>query len=129
MVFASKRAGGLGGFDLWISTKTNNSWSEPTNLGAPVNTAGDENRPYLSPDGQTLWFDSMSSRKGLPGPAIFRSFRQPDGTWNEPEEMISQFAGEPSLSADGRTLYFVHHYFSADLKEMIEADIYVVSVP
>ncbi|MBI3738263.1 MAG: PD40 domain-containing protein [Chloroflexi bacterium] len=129
MVFASKRAGGLGGFDLWTSTKTNAGWSEPVNLGAPVNTAGDENRPYLSPDGQTLWFDSMSSRKGLPGPAIFRSIRNSDGTWGKPEEMISQFVGEPSLSADGHTLYFIHHYFSADLKEMIEADIYVVSIP
>ena len=128
MVFASKRAGGLGGFDLWTSAKTDNGWNEPANLGAPVNTAGDENRPYLSPDGQTLWFDS-NSRKGFPGPAIFRSSRRPDGIWSEPEEIISQFAGEPSLSADGHTLYFVHHYFSADMKQMIEADIYTASIP
>ncbi len=128
MVFGSKRAGGLGGYDLWMSTKTDNGWSQPVNLGAPVNTSGDENRPYLSPDGQTLWYDS-TSKKGFPGPAIFRSFRQADGTWSQPEEMVSQFAGEPTLSADGHTLYFVHHYFSADMKQMIEADIYVTTVP
>lgn len=127
LIFGSKRAGGLGGYDLWVSTKTNNGWSEPINLGTPVNTPADENRPYLSPDGQTLWYDGVS-KKGLPGPAIFRSFRQADGTWSQPEEMVSQFAGEPALSADGHTLYFVHHYFSADMKKMIEADIYVTAV-
>jgi hypothetical protein len=41
------------------------------------------------------------------------------------EEIISSFAGEPTLNSDGRTLYFVHHYFSSDLSQMIEADIYV----
>jgi hypothetical protein len=124
LIFGSKRPGGLGGYDLWISQRTGGGWSDPVNLGAPVNTPGDENRPYLSPDGGTLWYDS-TSRKGLPGPAIFRSIRQPDGTWSTPEEIVSQFAGEPNLTSDGRTLYFVHHYFSADMSRMIEADIYV----
>lgn len=127
MVFASHRAGGLGGYDLWISTKTTQGWSEPVNLGAPVNTANDENRPYLSPDGGTLWYDG-ASQKGSPGPAIFRSVRGPDGTWSQPEEIVSQFAGEPNLSADGRTLYFVHPYFSADLSQRIESDIYVTTL-
>jgi hypothetical protein len=122
LVFASQRTGGLGGYDLWISILQNGNWSKPTNLGAPVNTPGDENRPYLAPDG-SLWFDAPS-RKGLPGPAIFRSQRQVEGSWSDPEEIISQFAGEPHLSADGQTLYFVHHYFSEDLSTMLEADIF-----
>ena len=28
-------------------------------------------------------------------------------------------------TGDGRTLYFIHHFYSADLQTMIEADIYV----
>jgi hypothetical protein len=128
MVFGSTRAGGLGGYDLWISVKDGNGWGPPVNLGNPVNTAGDENRPYLSPDGRTLWFDGVS-QKGLPGPAIFRSVLQADGIWSQPEEIVSQFAGEPNLSADGHTLYFVHHFFSADMSRMIEADIYALTIP
>lgn len=124
LVYGSPRPGGMGGFDLWLAEKVGDTWGEPLNLGAPVNTPGDENRPYLSPDGGVLWYDS-SSRSGYPGPAIFRSVRLPDGSWSEPEEIISQFAGEPSLSADGRALYFTHHFFSPDLSQMIEADIYV----
>jgi hypothetical protein len=46
-----------------------------------------------------------------------------DGSWGEPEEMISNFAGEPTLDDEGN-LYFVHHFFSQDGK-MLEADIYV----
>jgi hypothetical protein len=89
-----------------------------------VNTAGNEDRPFLSVDGQELWFDG-TSRRGHPGPAVFFSQRQSDGSWAEPEEVVSIFAAEPTLTADGRTLYFVHHYFNTDLSQMLEADIYV----
>lgn len=124
LYFHSPRAGGSGGLDIWVSQKTPAGWGEPLNLGPVVNTPADEGWPYVSPDGQELWFTGQS-RKGLPGPAIFRSIRQPDGAWSEPEEIVSQFAGEPTLAADGTALYFTHHYFSPDLSQMLEADIYV----
>ena len=41
-----------------------------------------------------------------------------------PKEIISSFAGEPTLSADRKSLLFYHHYFSEDMSQMIEADIY-----
>ena len=126
LYFGSSRPGGLGGRDLWSSTKTADGWSIPVNLGTAVNTGNDEDRPYLSPDGQQLWFDG-TSRQGRPGPSVFRSLRQADGSWGPPEEIVSTFAGEPTLSPDGRTLYFVHHFFSPDLKHMIEADIFVTT--
>ncbi len=122
--FGSRRSGGLGGSDLWMIEQAGDGWSAPVNLGPAVNTPGDEDRPYVSPDGQELWFDGVS-RQGRPGPAVFRSVRQPDGSWGPSVEIISTFAGEPTLTADGRILYFVHHYFSADLSQMLEADIYV----
>jgi hypothetical protein len=128
LYFGSGRAGGSGGRDLWVSTRTGEGWGPPLNLGAPINTEGDEDRPFVSPDGQELWFDG-TSRKGRPGPAVFRSLRQPDGAWGAPEEIVSTFAGEPTLAADGRMLYFTHHYFTADLSRMIEADIYATTRP
>ncbi|KAF0107424.1 MAG: OmpA/MotB domain-containing protein [Anaerolineaceae bacterium] len=124
LYFHSKRAGGLGDLDIWGSTLTPDGWGEPVNLGPLVNTPNWEGWPYISPDGQELWFCGQST-KGQPGPAVFRSLRQPDGSWGAAEEIVSTFAGEPTLSADGKTLYFVHHYFSADLSIMLEADIYV----
>lgn len=124
LYFHSSRAGGLGDLDIWVSTLTPDGWGEPVNLGPTVNTPYWEGWPYLSPDGQELWFCGQST-KGRPGPAIFRSLRQPDQTWGPAEEIISTFAGEPTLSEDGKTLYFVHHYYSPDLNTMLEADIYV----
>jgi len=116
LYFASQRPGGYGGYDLWVSQKAGEGWAEPVNLGEAVNTAENENRPYVSVDGQELWFDSRYS--------ISRCLRGTDGAWGNCEVIISSLAGEPSLSPDGKTLYFVHHYLSAE-QEIIEADIYV----
>ena len=44
---------------------------------------------------------------------------------SNPEEIVWQFAGEPNLSADGSTLYFVHHYYDAETGELHESDIFV----
>ena len=123
LYFGSKRPGGYGGMDLWVSKKETDGWGEPVNLGPQVNTANDEGWPFVSVDGLELWFTGQST-KGRPGSAIFRSLRQLDGSWGAAEEIISTFAGEPTLSGDGKTLYFVHHYYSADLSQMLEVDIY-----
>ena len=123
LYFHSSRPGGYGGLDIWRSQKNASGWGEPVNLGAAVNTTADEGWPFVSADGQELWFNGQSTT-GQPGPAIFRARRQPDGSWGEVVEVVSSFAGEPSLSADGKTLYFIHHYYSQDLNVMLEADIY-----
>ena len=58
--FYSDRAGGVGSVDLWTATResVDTSWSTPVNIGTPVNTAGAELHPYLTSDGQTLFFGS-----------------------------------------------------------------------
>ncbi len=122
LYFSAEREGGLGGTDLWKCAWADGTWSEPVNLGPTVNSAGNEGRPFLSQDGSELWFDG-TSRLGYPGPALFRSVRNADGTWGPPEEVVSRFAGEPTMDVLGN-LYFVHHFFSEDGR-MLEADIYV----
>lgn len=59
--FDSNRSGGLGGLDLWTSTRssTGSVWTPPTNLGSGVNTAVNDLRPTLSWDGRTLYFGSV----------------------------------------------------------------------
>ena len=56
LYFASDMPGGYGGFDLYVSKYENNTWSQPMNLGASVNTQGNEITPYLA-DGK-LYFAS-----------------------------------------------------------------------
>ncbi|MGQ9683396.1 MAG: hypothetical protein ACUVX9_12720 [Anaerolineae bacterium] len=121
LFFGATRKGGQGGLDLWWCEKTANGWDAPQNLGPAVNGPGDEFQPFLTADGRELWFTG-TSRLGYAGPAVFRSLRGADGSWGEAEEVISQFAGEPTLDAAGN-LYFVHHYIRDE--RILEADIYV----
>ena len=56
--FYSNRPGGLGGYDIWKTTRDNNGWSEPINLGQPVNTPFNDYGPAPSADGNQLYFSS-----------------------------------------------------------------------
>ena len=112
-----------GRMDIWSTVKVGDSWSEPVKVQGVNTDWANEGFPYVTPDGQELWFTAESRLgAGYTGPAIFRSTLLPNGTWGAPEEIISNFAGECTMDDDGN-LYFVHHYFVDG--EMVEADIYV----
>jgi hypothetical protein len=55
------RPGGQGNADLWVTKRAtrNDPWGTPVNLGAVVNSSSQDARPYLSPDGLALFFDSQ----------------------------------------------------------------------
>lgn len=59
LYFSSTGHTGMGGCDLFVSRhQADGSWSEPQNLGYPVNTEGDESRLVVSADGRTAYFAS-----------------------------------------------------------------------
>lgn len=114
--FHSDLEGGQGGIDLYVSHLEGDIWSSPENI-VELNSSEHDGWPYLSPAGSELFF----TRTYLGSPAIFRS-RWAGASWSEAELIVSQFAGEPTLDAEGN-LYFVHHYFQDGI--MLEADIYM----
>jgi hypothetical protein len=118
LYFHSERYGTKGGFDIFVTTKSGSTWSDPVNIEA-VNSETMDGYPYISSDGNELWF----TRTYMGTPAIYRSLKV-DGNWSAPELIVSQFAGEPTLDDEGN-LYFVHHYYENNV--MIEADIYVAN--
>lgn len=78
--FFSTRAGGIGGADLWTSTRrsVHDPWTPPVNLGAPLNSTAAEQQPSLSSEGRTLLF--ASSRSGsFGGTDIWMATRTPGG--------------------------------------------------
>lgn len=86
-VFVSDRPGGLGGRDLYRTVKLpDGTWSEPLNLGRRINSAGDEESPVLSADGQTLVFAS-TGRPGMGGFDLYRCRRLDNGSWSDPEHL------------------------------------------
>lgn len=73
LLFASNNPGsttGGKGWDIYVSSLVNGEWSTPRNLGAPLNTAGNEVTPYY--DGADLYFSS-DWHSGLGGLDVFRA--------------------------------------------------------
>jgi hypothetical protein len=116
LYFHSSRAGGAGQYDIWVSENIDGEWSSPVNIEI-INSPEVEGWPSLNEDGTELWF----TRLYMGSPAIFRSKRV-NGEWQEPELIISQFAGESSVDSEGN-IYFTHHYYKDGV--MLEADIYI----
>ncbi|MXV16167.1 OmpA family protein [Pedobacter sp. HMF7056] len=71
LVFVSDMPGGYGGTDLYYSVRTSaeRQWSKPVNLGARINTEGNEQFPYFDKNGK-LYFSS-TGYAGLGGLDIF----------------------------------------------------------
>lgn len=46
LYFVSDRVGGLGGKDIWKVSQEGGKWGNPENMGAEVNTTGDEMFPF-----------------------------------------------------------------------------------
>ena len=116
LYFHSGRAGGKGQLDIWTTQKVDGEWQTPINFEI-MNSPENEGWPYISQDGNEFWF----TRFYMGSPALFRS-KKISGEWTEPELMVSQFAGEPTLDNEGN-LYFTHHFYENSV--MLEADIYV----
>lgn len=70
LLFASTQPGGFGGWDIYVSNWTASGWSEPRNLGSPLNTPGNEITPFF--DGQNIYFSS-DWHKGFGGMDVFRA--------------------------------------------------------
>lgn len=101
LYFSSDRPGGYGGYDIYVSYKIGGNWSAPENLGAAVNTIGNEITPFS--DGTTLHFAS-DYQKGFGGFDIFRA-EESGGRW------ATVYHGGPSLNSSTDDYGFV---FDAD---------------
>lgn len=105
LYFTSNRNGS---YDIWMSKRDlDGNWGEPVNLGENVNTPGDEQSPFITNDGQTLYFSS-NGRPGLGGMDIWMSRVDRDGNWSTPVNLgppVNSPNDELSfiLAADGKT--------------------------
>ena len=130
LYFVSARPGGFGAGDIYESTLGDDGqWSQAKNLGPNINTEFEEERPFIHPDGQTLYFTSRG-HEGMGGADLFMSRRQPDGTWGPAVNLgypINTYGDEIGLvvTSDGKWAYFASE--QADTKGGM--DIYKFEVP
>jgi outer membrane protein OmpA-like peptidoglycan-associated protein len=97
--------------NLYISTIQNGNWNEPMGLSDNINTAQSEGTASISADGRTLIFTSCQDTRGLGSCDLYISKKMAN-RWTKPENMgeainSPSWDSQPSLSADGQTLYFV----------------------
>jgi Tol biopolymer transport system component len=113
LFLTSERPGGAGGGDIWVARRARltDPFGAPENLGTGVNTPANEFAPSISADGLALYFDS--DRPGGLGAfdiwvATRASVAEPFGVAQNlgPSVNSASSDGLPSISADGRSLYF-----------------------
>jgi hypothetical protein len=83
LYFTSNRIGGYGGLDIYVSEREpGGDWGPARNLGPNINTRFNENTPFLTPEGNTLFFSS-EGHNTMGGYDIFFSQLQ-SGQWSKP---------------------------------------------
>ncbi len=110
--------------DFYVAKKVNEKWEASKNLGSPINTPDhNEGAPTISADGRTMVFvvceaygtmDYGNSREGFGSCDLFIAYKE-GNSWIKPHnlgELVNSYAWEtqPSLSSDGRTLYFIRGF-------------------
>lgn len=97
--------------NLYQTTFKDSTWSIPTSISDKINTKENEGTATISADGRTLVFTSCGGRKSIGSCDLYISYKQGD-SWTSPQNLGTninspEWDSQPSLSADGRTLYFV----------------------
>jgi OmpA-OmpF porin, OOP family len=98
--------------DLMVSNKDSKGrWTKPVSVSPNINSPENEGTCTVSADGRLLIFTSCRGREGYGSCDLFYSEKHGD-EWSEPVNLgpgVNSFFWEsqPSLSADGRVLYFV----------------------
>lgn len=93
------------GWEIVVSNKVNGQWTKAENLGPPINEPFQgmmaNHQPFITADGREFYFTRIQQ--------LYKSDRQPDGTWGEPISVFPNLdvSGHASITADGRYLYFL----------------------
>lgn len=128
LYFVSDMAGGFGGKDIWKVTRANkgDDWSKPENMGADINTIGDELFPFLHNDG-TLYFSS-NGHPGMGGLDIFKAKQNANGSWK-----VENMESPINSNADDYGIVFQSDvekgYFSSSRTPKGDDDIYAFNLP
>jgi len=97
--------------DFFESNFIGGKWSKPENLGPPLNTPDNEGAQTITADATKMFFTACHRPDGRGSCDIYFSEKR-DGVWTRPRNLgapinTAAWETQPSISADGRTLYFV----------------------
>ena len=119
LFFTSNRNGGFGDLDIYLSNREPGAdWGPAQNLGPAINTSFNENTPFITTDGTTLFFSS-EGHNTLGGYDIFFSQKKEDNSWSKPINL-----GYPINTTDDNLFYFPVNDGSIGLTALFDNDGY-----
>ena len=96
---SSRPTGSRGGKDIWFSSRSGGIWSGPVNLGAPFNTAGDDDQFWFAPGTLDIY-----------GPSGLMHCVSNGATCSGAPNVVTipgcGFAAEVSITDDGQLMFF-----------------------
>ena len=100
LYFTSEGKGGKGGLDIYKAVRgSDGQWGTPENIGSDINTEFDEDAPFVTDDGNTLYFAS-NGHQGFGNFDIYKC-KWIDGKWSKPENL-----GQP-VNSPGHDIFLV----------------------
>jgi len=84
----------------FITKKGDGSWSKPKQLKGKINSLEDEDAPFITPDGKTMYFSSRG-HNSMGGYDVFKSVMDENGKWSKPENL-----GYPINTPDDDVYYY-----------------------
>lgn len=102
------------GMDVFPPILHSDEWKEPVPLAGPVNTAGAEDAPVITPDGQTLFFfftpdvDVPANEQLVDGATGIWWSKRPNGDRTDPERIVlnDDVALDGPMFVQGDMLWF-----------------------
>jgi len=129
LYFVSNRPGGYGGRDIWMSEKlASGKWGKAQNMGPLVNTEYNEESPFISNDGVTLFFSSQG-HENMGGFDVFTVTLNQEGQWVDLQNI-----GYPINTTDDDVFYVPTFdekhavYSSAKIGGYGDQDLYFITI-
>jgi hypothetical protein len=122
--WSTKDYGRIGKYDadIWYSKLIDGKWQEPQNVGRNINTPQSEGEPNISPDGQTMYFQSWRSDWAETGGPYYKAELKGD-TWSNiiglNSELTKFFQDMGKKRTTGANIGTDGATFSADGKKFI----------
>lgn len=128
LFFSSNQAGGLGGTDIWMTIRSGETYGKPVNLGAEINSPGNEIFPTTDPQGKLYY--SSDAKAGFGGFDIFSASTDSLGEWK-----TEHLPAPINSTGDDFSLTFLRGsaypqgLFSSNRKGARKDDIYAFKIP
>ncbi|MES2837698.1 MAG: hypothetical protein V4667_09255 [Bacteroidota bacterium] len=142
--FSSTRPGGFGGKDLYKCSKLpNGEWGIAQNLGPTINTELDEDAPFITADGKSLYFAS-TGHTTMGGFDIFKTDVDTVGVWNLPENLgfpinsveddiyfsivasgkVAYYSSKKGIGFGGQDIYKIEFLSDEDLQTIVKGKVF-----